>query len=169
MQNYGTDADKGPIFGIGNNNPAGSHIALNKNNAAVNRDAHWDKSYKSNLGIDFNVLHNRLAFNIDGYYNRERDMLMPYRASIPGTVGTQSANVNYGQMNSWGVELAATWRDKIGKDFSYKVNINTGYSDNEVILMDWNTKTEAYRQIYKGHRTDMGTWGMQCLGLLKTI
>ena len=169
MQNYGTDADKGPIFGIGNNNPAGSHIALNKNNAAVNRDAHWDKSYKSNLGIDFNVLHNRLAFNIDGYYNRERDMLMPYRASIPGTVGTQSANVNYGQMNSWGVELAATWRDKIGKDFSYKVNINTGYSDNEVILMDWNTKTEAYHQIYKGHRTDMGTWGMQCLGMFRSF
>ena len=169
MQNYGTDADKGPIFGHGNNNPAGSHIALNKNNSAVNRDAHWDKSYKMNAGLDFNVLHNRLAFNIDGYYNRDREMLLPFRASIQGTVGTQSANINFGEMDSWGVELAATWRDNIGNDFSYKVNVNTGYSDNKVILKDWDNGEESYRMIYKGHRTDMGTWGMQCLGMFRSF
>ena len=57
--------------------------------------AHWDKSYKANFGLDFNVLNNRLSFNIDGYYEWNREMLLPYSASIPGTVGTQSANFNY--------------------------------------------------------------------------
>lgn len=169
MQTYGTDKDKGQIFGTGDDQAAGSHIALNKNNSATNRDAHWDKSYKSNIGLDLHVLGGRLQFGLDGYYNRERDMLMPFTASIPGTVGTQSAYMNYGKMDSWGVELSATWRDNIGKDFTYRINVNTGYSDNKVLLMDWNTKSNAYMQLTKGHRTDMGTWGMQCLGMFRSF
>lgn len=168
MQTYGTDKDKGPVFGTGLENPAGSHITLNKNNSAVNRDAHWDKSYKANIGLDFSVLRNRLSFTIDGYYEWNRDMLLNYDASIPGTVGTPSAKVNYGEMDNYGIEVSATWRDKIGKDFKYKVQVNTGYTDNKVLLMDWKTEN-LYRQIQKGGRTDIGTWGMQCIGMFRSF
>lgn len=168
MQTYGTDKDKGPVFGTGITDSAGSHITLNKNNSAVNRDAHWDKSYKANIGIDLNLLNNRLAFNIDGYYEWNREMLLPYSASIPGTVGTQSAPVNYGEMDSYGVELSASWRDKIGKDFKYRVQVNTGYTDNKVLLIDWETEN-IYRQIHKGDRSDIGTWGMQCIGMFRNF
>lgn len=168
MQNYATDKDKGPVLGIGTNNNAGSHITLNKNNSAVNRNAHWDKSYKANFGVDFNVLDNRLSFNLDGYYEWNREMLLNYSASIPGTVGTQSAKVNYGQMDSYGIELSATWRDRIGKDFKYRIGVNTGYTDNKVLLMDWETDY-IYRQIQKNGRTDIGTWGLQCLGMFRSF
>lgn len=168
MQTYGTDKDKGPVFGTGNTESAGSHITLNKNNSAVNRDAHWDKSYKANIGLDFSVLRNRLSFTIDGYYEWNRDMLLNYSASIPGTVGTPSAKVNYGEMDSYGVEVSATWRDRIGKNFKYKVQVNTGYTDNKVLLMDWETEN-LYRQIQKGDRTDIGTWGMQCIGMFRSF
>lgn len=167
MQTYGTDKDKGPVFGTGLDNNAGSHITLNKNNSAVNRDAHWDKTYKANIGLDFNVLDNRLAFNIDGYYEWNREMLTNYSASVPGTVGTQSAKVNYGELDSYGVELGITWRDNIG-DFKYKIGLNTGYSDNKVLMMDWETDY-LFRQITKGDRTDQGTWGMQCLGMFRSF
>ncbi len=168
IQTYGADKDKGPVFGIGSNQFAGSHLALNKNNQAINPDAHWDKSYKSNFGIDFNVLHNRLSFNIDGYYNWDRDMLLSYTASVPGTVGSSSAKTNFGKMDSWGAELSATWRDRIGKDFSYKVTLNTGYSDNKVLLIEW-AKDQQYQKVYRGHRSDMGTWGMQCIGMFRSF
>lgn len=168
LQTYGADKDKGPVFGTGTTENAGSHLALNKNNQAINPDAHWDKSYKSNFGLDFNVLRNRLAFNIDGYYNWDREMLINYQASVPGTVGAASAKMNVGEMDSWGVEFAATWRDRIGKDFSYKVNINTGYSDNKVLFIDWE-KDQKYMQITKGHRSDMGSWGMQCIGMFRSF
>lgn len=168
MQTYAVDKDKGPVLGVGDANNAGSHITLNKNNAAVNRNAHWDKSYKANLGLDFQVLHNRLAVNIDGYYVWNREMLLPYNASIPGTIGTQSANVNYGKMNSYGVELTVSWKDRIGKDFKYKVSVNTGYTDNKVLLMDWETNN-VYRTIQYGNRTDIGSWGMQCLGMFRSF
>ncbi len=165
---YGMDKDKGAIFGEAANSSAGSHLAMNKNNTGVNPDAHWDKSYKANFGIDWNILNNRLGFNIDGYYQWDREMLMPYKASIPGTVGNQSAHQNLAEMDSWGVEFSATWRDKIGKDFSYRIGINTGYTDNKVLLMDWQTGQD-YMQIRRGSRTDIGTWGMQCIGMFRSF
>lgn len=167
LQTYGTDLDKGPVFGNGNSIQAGSNIKMN-DKSSVNRDAHWDKSHKFNAGIDFNVLNSRLNINIDGYYTWDREMLMPFKSSVPGTVGIASAPMNYGKMNQYGVELSATWRGKVGKDFSYRVGLNTGLSDNKVLLMDWNTDY-IYRQITEGHRSDMGTWGMQCLGMFRSF
>ena len=165
---YGMDKDKGAIFGESPEASAGSHLAMNKNNAGVNPDAHWDKSYKMNVGIDWNILNNRLGFVIEGYKQWDREMLMPYRASIPGTVGNQSAHQNLAEMDNWGIEFSATWRDQIGKDFKYRIGLNTGYSDNKVLLMDWETDA-IYRQITKGSRTDIGTWGMQCVGMFRSF
>lgn len=167
LQTYGTDKDKGPVFGTGDSQTAGSHIAMN-DKSSVNRDAHWDKSQKFNAGIDLNVLHSHLNIALDGYYTWNREMLMPFHASVPGTVGIQSAPMNYGKMNQYGVELSVTWRDNIGKDFRYRVGLNTGLSDNKVLLMDWETDY-IYHQITKGHRSDVGTWGMQCLGMFRSF
>lgn len=168
MQVYAQDADKGPMFGTSISDGTFNRITINKNNSAVNRDVHWDKSYKANFGIDLNVLNNRLSFNIDGYYVWNREMLMNISQSVPGIVGTQSAAVNLGEMDSYGIEFSATWRDKIGKDFKYKIGINTGYSDNKVLMMDWETEY-LYRQITKRHRSDIGTWGMQCIGMFRSF
>lgn len=98
---------------------------------------HWDKSYKANFGIDFTTLNSRLAFNVDAYYTWNREMLMNIEQTVPTTVGTQSAAVNLGEMDNYGIEISATWRDRIGKDFKYKIGINTGYSDNKVLMMDF--------------------------------
>ena len=168
LQTYATDKDKGPVFGTGNDNNAGSHIAMTDANASFNRNAHWDKSYKFNAGIDFNTLHNALSIGIDGYYTWDREMLMPFSASVPGTIGTKSAYMNYGKMNQYGVELSVTYRGNVGKDFRYRVGLNTGLSDNKVLLMDWETDY-LYRQITEGHRSDMGVWGMDCMGMFRSF
>ncbi|MCI6473004.1 MAG: TonB-dependent receptor [Bacteroidales bacterium] len=169
LQTYGTDKDKGAVFGDGTSNNAGSHITLNKNNSAVNRDAHWDKSYKFNTGIDANFLNNRLSVGLEYYYQWDREKLMAYSETIPTTIGTQSANLNWGKSDRWGVELSLNWKDRIGKDFKYRVGINTGYSDDKVILQEWNTGDTQYRSVYEGHRADMGTWGLQCLGMFRSF
>ncbi|MBD3592642.1 TonB-dependent receptor [Bacteroides sp. GM023] len=168
MQIYSTEAGKGPVFGTTGNIDASKPISINKNNSAVNRNVHWDKSYKANFGIDFTTLSNRLAFNIDAYYTWNREMLMNIEQTVPTTVGTQSAAVNLGEMNNYGIEISATWRDRIGKDFKYKIGINTSYSDNKVLVMDFE-KEYLYRQITKGSRSDIGAWGMQCMGMFRSF
>ncbi len=166
MQVYAQDANRGVVFG--ENSDSGSRITINKNNSAVNTDVHWDKSYKTNIGLDLQFLNKRLAVNFDYYYEKNREMLLNIVQSVPATVGTQSASTNVGEMNSWGWELGITWRDKIGKDFKYRIGLNTGYHDNEVLNMDFATQY-IYRSIQKGDRTDIGLWGMQCIGMFRSF
>lgn len=168
MQVYAMDQDKGPVFGTGTGQGSDNRISINKSNSAVNRNVHWDKVYKANFGVDFNVLDNRLSVTFDMYRDWNREMLMNIKQALQGIIGTQSAAVNLGEMDSWGYELSLTWRDKIGKDFKYRVGINTGYTDNKVLNMDFATDY-LYRQIRRGGRTDIGLWGMQCIGMFRSF
>ena len=168
MQVYAQDANKGVVFGTGTGNDSGNRITINKNNSAVNSDVHWDKDYKFNFGIDANFFDQRLAVTFDAYHEWNREMLMNLSQYIEFTIGTQSAAVNKGKMDSYGYELSFNWSDKIGKDFKYKIGINTGYSDNKILDMDWETEY-YYRQILKGHRSDTGLWGMQCIGMFRNF
>lgn len=167
MQVYAQDANKGTVFGEGTSNDSGNRITINKNNAAVNRDIHWDKSYKYNLGIDAQILDNRLNLTIDAWKDVNKEMLMNIRQTVPTTVGTQSASTNLGEMESWGLEFSATWRDKIGKDFKYRVGLITGYTDNKINVMDFEDEF-IYRQMRPGKRTDIGVWGMHCIGMFRS-
>lgn len=167
MQVYAQDK-KGVVFGSSATIGAGSRITINKNNASVNADVHWDKDYKTNVGFDAQFLNNRLSVTFDYYYEKNREMLMKIKQTIPTTVGTPSAANNLGEMDSWGGELSVTWKDKIGKDFKYRIGINTGWSDNKVLNMNWATDY-LYRQITPGHRTDVGLWGMQCIGMFRSF
>ncbi len=168
MQVYAQDANKGIVLGEGISNDSSNRITINKNNSAINPDVHWDKSYKTNIGLDFQVLNRRLAVGVEYYKVRNREMLLNLSQEIPSIIGSQSASTNVGEMNSWGWEVSLTWRDKIGKDFKYHIGLNTGYSDNEVLNMDFEDEY-IYRQIRKGGRTDIGSWGMQCIGMFRSF
>ncbi|MBQ8065523.1 MAG: TonB-dependent receptor [Prevotella sp.] len=157
----------GAVFGV-TNNTTGQQLRLNNDNADVNEDVHWDKSYKFNAGLDLHLLNKRLAISFEGYKVWNRDMFMNLSAEVPGTVGALSAYTNMGEMNSWGYELSVTWKDKIGKDFKYRVTLNTGYSDNKLIKADFPTEY-IYRQQQPGKRSDVGEWGMQCIGMFRSF
>ncbi len=166
QQMYALDGG-GPVFGGPGSAAQTSRLSLNKNISAINRDAHWDKSYKANFGIDWNFLNNRLAFTFDGYYTWNRDMLMSLQGNVQWVAGTTTADLNYGKMDTWGTEFSVSWSDRIGKDFKYKISVNTGYSDNKLILKDWPSE-HLYRAALKGDRTDVGLWGLQDMGMFRS-
>lgn len=170
LQIYTLDKNKSIVFGESTNQDPSKNTrsSINKNTSAVNRDVHWDKSYKTNIGLDLQLLNRRLAINVDYYKERNREMLLNLGQNVPSTIGTQSASTNLGEMNSWGWEFGINWRDKIGKDFKYKIGLNTGFHDNEVLVMDFEDDY-IYRQIVYGGRTDIGTWGMQCIGMFRSF
>lgn len=167
MQIYAQDANRGVVFG-NTGADSSNRITINKNNSAVNRNVHWDKDYKFNFGVDASFLNQRLSLTFDAYHEWNREMLMNMSQVVPTTVGTPSAAVNLGQMDSWGYEISLTWRDRIGKNFKYRVGINTGYSDNKVLAMDFESEY-IYRRIQRGSRSDIGTWGMQCMGMFRSF
>ena len=167
MKNYDLYGKPGVVIGTTADAPRSQVIRLNNDNAAVNEDIHWDKSYKFNVGFDLHTLNRRLAIGYEFYYTRNREMFMNLSQEVPGTVGALSAYTNVGEIDAWGHELSITWRDKIGKDFKYKIGLNTGYSDNEVRKADFDPNYK-YRTLQAGMRSDVGIWGMQCLGMFRS-
>jgi TonB-linked SusC/RagA family outer membrane protein len=103
LQVYTLDKNKSVIFGTDSGDPSkNTRLSINKNTSAVNRDAHWDKSYKTNVGFDLQVLRNRLSVNFDYYYEKNTEMLMNLAQNVESMIGTQSASVNLGEMKNWG-------------------------------------------------------------------
>lgn len=165
LQLYNMDANKGAVFGTSPGTNIGSAA---QSSTSPNRDAHWDSSYKYNFGVDARFLNSRLSVNMDGYYEQNRNMFMTRKgtAEFPATVGAQPTAENFGSLDSYGVELTLGWRDKIGKDFKYRVSVNTGYSDNKMLNMYWPAQIKLYEQ-HRNQRTDLGEWGLECIGMFR--
>jgi TonB-linked SusC/RagA family outer membrane protein len=167
LMTYSFEKDKGPIFGTDPATSSGSHIGVP--DAAPNRDAHWDKSYKSNLGIDANMLNSKLSTGIDIYYEWNRDVFMTRQGSgdYPATVGAQASAENYGKIDDYGIEISLNWRDKINQDFKYNIGLNLGYSDSKTLLEPW-PALFAFNDLLPGQWANTkGTWGYECIGMFR--
>ena len=167
-QLYERNAAKGAIFGLnGINSDVGYALVMPK--AGVNSDVHWDKNYKTNIGIDAHFLRNRLTAEFNYYYERGRELFATRTGTsmFPTTVGTQATPENYGELDTWGWELNLGWRDKIGKDINYWVKLSTGFSDNKMLKTNFQAIPEYDDMVY-GERTDRGLWGFKCLGMFRS-
>ncbi|MEN2398987.1 TonB-dependent receptor [Flavobacterium sp. MC2016-06] len=131
VQFYDVIVDKGAGFGLTNGGTNGSGLTPRVN---PNRDATWDTTLKNNVGIDLNVLKNRLQFTADFYYDKTTNMLtdMSSAAGVPISVGGAFAEQNYAAVDAWGSEFSINWSDKIKNNFSYDIGINFSYANNEV-------------------------------------
>lgn len=166
-QLYSRNADTGPVFGTSSNTSSGASFQMPQR--GVNRDVHWDKTYKTNLGIDVRMLDNRFGITLDAYYDMGRELFTTFTGTsfYPTTVGTQATPENFGEVDTYGVELTLNWKDKIGKDFSYWVKLTTGYSDNKIKEAGFQA-TPGFDDIVRGERSDRGVWGYECLGMFRS-
>ena len=166
-QLYNPNADKGPIFGTNPNLGSSSSFQLPEK-AGLNPDAHWDKNYKTNVGVDVRMFDSRFSITMDAYYDRGRDLFATrVGGALPGTVGIVAVPENFGATNTWGVELSLGWKDKIGKDFSYWVKMNTGYSDNKLLKGGFQ-ELPGFDEKVPNQRQDRGLWGLECLGMFRS-
>lgn len=93
----------------------------------------WEKGVGTDVGLEAAMLKNRLYLEA-GYYNRKTQDAI-FDVAIPGSVGTTSGNIvaNQATFQNRGVEISLSWKDKIGKDFTYSVGGNVGYNANKVL------------------------------------
>ena len=99
-------------------------------NILPNYDLTWETSEQLDFGFDARFLNSRLGVNFDWYNKTTKDTLItgPHVAIY----GTSPAYINGGDVKNTGVELAITWNDRIGKDFSYNASVNFATNKNEV-------------------------------------
>lgn len=117
--------------------PAGSLIApgasVNVNgsypNQLGNEKLKWETSEQSNIGIDARFFKSKLSVNLELYNKMTKDWLI--KAPTLVTTGFENGFINGGDVTNKGVELSASWNDKI-KDFKYGVSGNIAYNKNTV-------------------------------------
>ena len=90
----------------------------------------WETSEQLDLGFDARFLNQRLGVNFDYYVKKTKDLLLNVPISAVNGFATQMANA--GSVKNTGVELALSWNDRIGKDYSYNVGWNIATNKNEV-------------------------------------
>lgn len=112
----------------------------------ANENLKWEKMEQFNAGFDATVLNNRLDLSFDYFIKNTKDILTPMQLlSITGNNGGDPY-ANAASIRNTGVELSATWRDRIGKDFSYNINVNGSFLKNKITKLpvpftQWDTES----------------------------
>lgn len=113
----------------------------------------WEKSLDVDYGVDFQVLRNRLSISAGGFYKHTYDILGDRLASLPSTFGGSMPKENYASIDTKGFEFEFSYKDKIGRDFSYNIGGNLGYATNKLIDKDEAENLRRYKSEL-GYNTD---------------
>jgi TonB-linked SusC/RagA family outer membrane protein len=105
----------------------------------ANPNLRWEKTKQFNVGTDFSVLNDRLAFTFDYYDKRTTDLLV--QQAVPRTTGYSSIWSNVGSMENKGVELAvrATILPAAGRALGWTSSLSLSRNRNKVTELYNNT------------------------------
>lgn len=99
-------------------------------NKYSNPSLHWESVVTSDIGLDLDVLKNRLSLEFDYYHKHTTGMILtPDNFLTSGTIS--AATQNAAELINMGVELSLKWKDKI-KDFKYEIGGTFAYNTNMV-------------------------------------
>jgi TonB-linked SusC/RagA family outer membrane protein len=99
-----------------------------------NPDIKWETSTQTNFGLDLGLLKGALQISADYFVkNTSNVLLFLPQPSSAGNGGNPA--VNAGKIQNKGFELELSYRNTIGKDWSYGLNGNLATLRNEVITL----------------------------------
>ena len=96
----------------------------------ANLELTWEKTYMTNIGLDFAMFNSRFSGTIDIYNKNTKGILISLPAPLEHGTSTVP-NQNAGEVNNKGFEFDLRWNDRIGK-VSYNVGVNMGFVNNKV-------------------------------------
>lgn len=108
----------------------------------------WERSIKSNLGLEAMFLNSKINFTLD-LFKETRDNILSSLNTISGTAGVVASPENLGKMENKGFEfdLGFTNNDKA---FKYYLKGNFSFARNKILEQDELTRDNAY-QYREGH------------------
>lgn len=133
--------------------------------APFNAGTTWEQVYTKNLGLDFDLLRNRLSGSIDVYERETKDMLGPTFdiADLFGGTVTASNNAN---LRTRGWELSVTYRGKISRDINFSTGVVLSDNVTEVTKYQNPTFTNPSGAWYVGKKAGE-IWGYRASGLIQ--
>lgn len=108
----------------------GNVAATPDGSAAPNPELGWEKNYKFNLGIDFNLF-GKVDVTAEYYNNRITDLISS--ALVPLETGFQTISANTSTTRNRGFELTISSQILSNKYFSWNLAYNLGANKNKLI------------------------------------
>lgn len=94
-----------------------------------NQDLTWEGTRQLDIGLDANLLNNRLTFSYD-YFLKFTDGML-YNIALPFSTGYSGVTINVGKFKIWGHEFGLTSRNLTGP-LSWNTSFNLTLVDNKV-------------------------------------
>ena len=131
--------------------------------AVVPDNLTWETVTTYDVGLDMDVLKNRLSLSAD-YYIRNTDNLFVTGPEIPASFGASTPKGNYGALQTKGWELTLAWKDQFmagGKPFSY--NVKASLWDSRTWVTRYYNESGGMFNLYEGK--ELGElWGFRTDG-----
>jgi len=109
-----------------------------------NANAKWETTTSTNIGLDLNLLSNRLDFSIDWYTRETTDMLFPVASPLTAGVATVPFQ-NIGTMRNRGIDLSLGYHGQAaGGDLTFDVEGNFSMYRNMVTKTTGDANTQYF-------------------------
>lgn len=116
---------QGYYFGSDKLSSATTYIPDNTPNPNIG----WETSEQLDIGLDAAFMNSKLSVTLDWYQKLTKDWLV--QAPALGTSGAKAPFINGGDVKNSGIELALTWKDRVG-DITYGATVTGATVKNEV-------------------------------------
>ena len=101
-----------------------------------NADILWERTQSTSVGLDFNVLDNRISTSVDYFIKDTHDMLVAVPI-VYSSGYTSTPMQNAGSVRNKGWEIQLSYKDRIG-DFNFELSGNFTKVKNEVTALGGN-------------------------------
>ena len=99
-----------------------------------NPDVTWEKSRKKDIGLDINMLNDKISISLD-YFNEYRYDQLFFPGSISSIIGVGLARQNLASVRNHGYEGSIRFQSTVGK-VSYDITGVFSYAKNKIIYED---------------------------------
>lgn len=128
----------------------------------------WEKTFTTNIGVDFALLNNRIRGSVDYYLKKAEDVFA--NKSLDPTTGFTSMFVNAANLKNNGIELQVTadiFRPATRKDFGWTTSLTFAHNSNKVTSVE-NPATKAWELVdmpYKNGYAATAMWSYRFAGI----
>ncbi len=118
-----------------------------------NPDLKWERTLNSNIGLDLNILKNRLDLTLD-FYMKNTDNLLLNVSKAPA-VGVSTARENIGAIENKGMEIQTRIVPIMTKDLYWALSVNYSYNQNKIKHISNALKKQNEENLKKGGKAPL--------------
>jgi len=125
-----------------------SALAYGLNTQTGNPNLNWELTATANVGVDFNILKNRIKGSVDYYDSKTHDLLLLMQ--LPASSGVQKILQNVGKTNNRGIEISIQTDNVHTKNFSWLSTITYTRNQEKITSMP-NGQNDIANKLFIGY------------------